>query len=280
MWCGMRPLLWCWPCSHCWRVSPLPAWLVWPRWSSAGLTIEENDKLLRGAYTSAMKIACNSGVRTIAFALISAGVFSGDRGLRGVLAIAARAIRDSVYPELEQVHMVCFTHRELHTMQQVAVNVFEAGGDGEAAPPAPVAAPVAAPAAAVASPLTKLQRKLELPDLPPSHTGPVVLLRTLSRRELQVPLSSATATVGDVKKYIEEHGGVAVDDQRLLFEHRQLDDKAPAAPVAASNAPVIFVQRVALPVPAAMPAASAASAAAPGPAATAVMDGEDDEDMD
>ena len=62
-------------------------------------------------------------MKTLAFSLISAGIFAGGRGMKAVLRLSVRAIRATAYPGL-QVHMVAFTDRELNVLQQVAAKVF------------------------------------------------------------------------------------------------------------------------------------------------------------
>ena len=63
----------------------------------------ECDRLLKSAYTAAMHLAAKQGVKTIAFSLISAGVFRGPRSLEEVLEIAAQGIVAGDYDGLKEV---------------------------------------------------------------------------------------------------------------------------------------------------------------------------------
>jgi len=57
------------------------------------------------AYTSAMRLAQEQGFATVAFSLISASIFRGDRPLRGLLEASVRAVAASAYSALREVHM-------------------------------------------------------------------------------------------------------------------------------------------------------------------------------
>lgn len=87
---------------------------VGPSYGSRGSeSWAEPDKLLTAAYSNALLLASQNEVRTIAFSLLSAGVYRGDRGLDGVLSIAVESVVKSAYEGLQEVHLVCFLAEEL-----------------------------------------------------------------------------------------------------------------------------------------------------------------------
>jgi len=88
--------------------------------------LKKGDALLRSAYVAAMRLARENDCSTVAFSLLSAGIFRGSRSLEDVLHIAVEALRDACYPSLERVHLVAFSEAEQDVLQRVA-----------AAPPAP-----------------------------------------------------------------------------------------------------------------------------------------------
>ena len=51
-----------------------------------------SDALLKSAYGNSMQLAEQNDVKTIAFSLLSAGVYRGDRGREGVLGIAVESV--------------------------------------------------------------------------------------------------------------------------------------------------------------------------------------------
>ena len=89
---------------------------------------QDGDALLRSAYTEAMRRADETGCRTLAFSLLSAGYFRGRRPLAEVLLIAVEAIRDAAYPGLVEAHLVTFSGGERGALRAAAV---AAGLDGE-----------------------------------------------------------------------------------------------------------------------------------------------------
>jgi len=85
---------------------------------AAAATVAALDAKLKGAYINTIKRAQEAGVRTLGFCLISAGIFSGCRGLKGVLSIGMDAIKEAAYPGLE-VHMVAFLEREVDMLVEL-----------------------------------------------------------------------------------------------------------------------------------------------------------------
>ena len=88
--------------------------------------LKKGDALLRSAYVAAMRLARENECSTVAFSLLSAGIFRGGRSLDDVLHIAVEALRDACFEGLERVHLVAFSEAEQEVLQRVA-----------AAPPAP-----------------------------------------------------------------------------------------------------------------------------------------------
>jgi len=74
-----------------------------------------------------MECAREKGLRQIAFSLLSAGIFRGDRSLEAVLQIGVCAVRESAYSGLEEVHLVGFKAEELAALLSVCQSEF---GDG------------------------------------------------------------------------------------------------------------------------------------------------------
>jgi hypothetical protein len=59
------------------------------------------DRKLQAAYVRAIRLAKAAGVKTIAFSLISAGIFAGGRGMKTVLRLSMKAIKAVSYPGLQ-----------------------------------------------------------------------------------------------------------------------------------------------------------------------------------
>mmetsp|Transcript_32395 Transcript_32395/g.85119 ORF Transcript_32395/g.85119 Transcript_32395/m.85119 type:complete len:117 (-) Transcript_32395:47-397(-) len=70
-----------------------------------------------------MAHAKQEGVSTIAFPLLSAGLFRGHRSLGQVLAIGMEAIEESSYSGLEEVYMVAFSHDESDVLKQLFAGI-------------------------------------------------------------------------------------------------------------------------------------------------------------
>ena len=91
---------------------------------SKAQVFERADQLLYDCYAASMRLARQQGKQSIAFSLISAGIFRGQQSLETVLEISARAIKDHLYDELEALHMVAFTGNELLNLQKVLPNIW------------------------------------------------------------------------------------------------------------------------------------------------------------
>ena len=82
--------------------------------------LKKGDALLRSAYVAAMRLARGNDCSTVAFSLLSAGIFRGGRSLDDVLHIAVEALRDACFEGLERVHLVAFSEAEQDVLQRVA----------------------------------------------------------------------------------------------------------------------------------------------------------------
>ena len=78
----------------------------------------ELDAQLKSAYTSSLELAREHGLRTVGFALISAGIFAGTRGKPAVLQMAY----DAVFASAGQLHvvLVAWSPTEQTLLQQIA----------------------------------------------------------------------------------------------------------------------------------------------------------------
>jgi len=92
----------------------------------------EFDQLLFQAYCSAMQQARLKTMRTVAFSLLSAGIFRGRRPLRAVLALGMLAVEANLYAGLEEVVFVGFTRNEIETLQSLGEE-FLGAPDADAA---------------------------------------------------------------------------------------------------------------------------------------------------
>jgi len=82
------------------------------------------DALLASAYACAMRCARRAGARTIAFSLLSAGVFRGQQSLASVLSIAVQAIARNAYPGLDAAHLVAYGRAEKAALTAAASAYF------------------------------------------------------------------------------------------------------------------------------------------------------------
>ena len=89
-----------------------------------GDELERGDALLRSAYVSSMARAKEEGCKTVAFSLLSAGIFRGRQSLDTILAISVNAVADGAYEGLERVHLVAFTPAEQRKLKAAAAARF------------------------------------------------------------------------------------------------------------------------------------------------------------
>ena len=98
---------------------------VGPNYTSTSHQIRDMDSLLDDAYVEAMRLAEKGTFKTVAFPLISTGIFRGMRPLKTVLEIAVKAVAESSYPGLERVHLVAYRPDEQDTLVEAAQEYFE-----------------------------------------------------------------------------------------------------------------------------------------------------------
>mmetsp|Transcript_16836 Transcript_16836/g.25281 ORF Transcript_16836/g.25281 Transcript_16836/m.25281 type:complete len:843 (+) Transcript_16836:1-2529(+) len=83
--------------------------------------VDEPDDLLKMAYRNSLERAREGQLEAVAFSLLSAGVFRGNRRLVDVLRLGIEAICDfDVHPELSEVHLFAFTEMEVNSLLRVA----------------------------------------------------------------------------------------------------------------------------------------------------------------
>eukprot|EP00746_Dinoflagellata_sp_MGD_P160999 gnl/MRDRNA2_/MRDRNA2_88002_c0_seq1.p1 gnl/MRDRNA2_/MRDRNA2_88002_c0~~gnl/MRDRNA2_/MRDRNA2_88002_c0_seq1.p1 ORF type:complete len:242 (-),score=48.21 gnl/MRDRNA2_/MRDRNA2_88002_c0_seq1:55-729(-) len=75
--------------------------------------LAECDELLKSAYQNSLQCAQEKELRTIGFSLLSAGIFRGTQSLENVIIAGLRGIHDSLYPSLQEIHLIAFTQDEL-----------------------------------------------------------------------------------------------------------------------------------------------------------------------
>ncbi|KOO30173.1 appr-1-p processing protein, partial [Chrysochromulina tobinii] len=73
---------------------------------------DEGDLLLYMAYHASMREARKKACRTLAFSLLSAGIFRGQRALHTVIAIGVLAVHAALYEGLSDVFLVGFTNSD------------------------------------------------------------------------------------------------------------------------------------------------------------------------
>ena len=95
--------------------------------------------LQASAYASAMQIAQERGFETLAFSLLSASIFRGDRSLRGLLEVSVRAVLAHTYPALREVHLVAYTGEEMRALVAAASAATSAGVQPDSQPVATAA---------------------------------------------------------------------------------------------------------------------------------------------
>jgi O-acetyl-ADP-ribose deacetylase (regulator of RNase III) len=88
--------------------------------------IAQGDALLKSAYVASMARAQGQGCTTVAFSLLSAGIFRGRQSLDKILEISVGAVADGAYEGLERVHLVAFTPGEQRKCKAAAAARFAA----------------------------------------------------------------------------------------------------------------------------------------------------------
>ena len=93
-----------------------------------------DEKAADAAAVAAMREAAAKGMKTVAFSLLSSGIFRGGRDLSAVLRIALLAVGAHAYAGLEEVSFIAFTQQEADTLLAEAEALL--GGGGLASPSA------------------------------------------------------------------------------------------------------------------------------------------------
>lgn len=83
----------------------------------------DNLDLLESAYKSAMERACENGLKSVGFCILSAGIFRGDCPLNVVIQKGLETIAKNVYPGLETVVFCGFTPSEQSELSKIAVTI-------------------------------------------------------------------------------------------------------------------------------------------------------------
>ena len=83
--------------------------------------LNEGDKLLSSAYVASLACAESIKIEAIAFSLLSAGVYRGQRSVKEVLKIGVDAIYNfNGYAELQEVHLFAFSDIEVDALIDIA----------------------------------------------------------------------------------------------------------------------------------------------------------------
>ena len=90
---------------------------------------DEPDSLLRSAYQASMECcrqASNPPIETVAFSLLSAGVYRGNRDVKTILRLGVCGIRDWIYESedcgaLQEVTLCGFSTKEVDALLEVCV---------------------------------------------------------------------------------------------------------------------------------------------------------------
>lgn len=77
-----------------------------------GVSMEKCDELVRSVYMRVIEAAKAKQLSSVAFCLISGGMFRGKQSLLNVLVKGLEGIRDSAYAGLKEVHVVGYTKDE------------------------------------------------------------------------------------------------------------------------------------------------------------------------
>ena len=85
------------------------------------IEMNNGDTLLKSAYVSTLNCGKVHQLHSIAFCLLSAGIFRGSRSLQHVLSIGMKAIcQYEGYDEMKEVYVCGFTKKELNTLVAIA----------------------------------------------------------------------------------------------------------------------------------------------------------------
>lgn len=116
--------------KHCIHAVGPNYWMFDDDTSDDEKTNEAGDRLLHSAYVAAMARAREVNAATVGFCLLSAGIFRSGRDLADLLEIGLRAVCSSVYPGLEEVHIVAFTQAEVSALKVAVAKCFASEASG------------------------------------------------------------------------------------------------------------------------------------------------------
>lgn len=90
---------------------------------------ETPDNLLRSAYQESLDVVQKEGISDVAFSLLSAGVYRGDRDLKTILGIAVTGIKEWTEATddpgaLQSVSLVGFSTRERDVLLEICNDEF------------------------------------------------------------------------------------------------------------------------------------------------------------
>lgn len=103
----------------------LPAkWVIHAVGPNFSVAPQTPDKLLYRAYKATLEQAASCNISSIAFSMLSAGLFRGNRTLETLVEIACLAIKENLYDGLCEVHLVAFRETELRALMRIAPAIF------------------------------------------------------------------------------------------------------------------------------------------------------------
>jgi O-acetyl-ADP-ribose deacetylase len=90
---------------------------------------DDNLNILENAYKNSMLRARESGLKTVAFCILSAGIFRGNCPLKTVIKRGMDAIAKNTYPGLEQVVFCAFTSNEQMELDSILKDIAKDIGE-------------------------------------------------------------------------------------------------------------------------------------------------------
>ena len=94
-----------------------------------GYDHDDNLNMLENAYKNSMLRARECGLKTVAFCILSAGIFRGNCPLKTVIKRGMDAIAKNTYPGLEQVVFCGFTYNEQMELQSILKDIAKDIGE-------------------------------------------------------------------------------------------------------------------------------------------------------
>ena len=90
---------------------------------------DDDLAVLENAYKNSMLRARESGLKTVAFCILSAGIFRGNCPLKTVIKRGMDAIAKNTYPGLEQVVFCGFTSNEQMELDSILKDISKDIGE-------------------------------------------------------------------------------------------------------------------------------------------------------